>query len=153
MVLYDSLEIVLACLYLRGLPRPIEVRRSQWRAVETLLRARASGLEAVPTVLRTAGFAAEALVLEAPGCLARAEAAVRAGRVLTAGGDAYPARWRHVLGPSAPPALWRRGSVPQGPFVAVIGSRAVAPDAQAAYELATGMPVHPRAWAKLDAAT
>ena len=65
------------------------------------------------------------MILESPGLLAWAEARHEAGEVLTATCPNYPAGWRRKLGAGAPPAVWIRGAMPAGPFLAVVGSRNV----------------------------
>jgi len=117
--------VALGALYLRGLPGPLDVRRACWGGVDAAVRAAGPGLGSLAGVLREVGFTAEAWVLDAPGVLARAEDEVGARRVLTACSGSYPRRWLDVLGHTAPPAVWVRGSVPCIPFVAVVGSRAV----------------------------
>lgn len=55
--------------------------------------------------------------------MASAELLVGGNQVLTAACPGYPARWREVLGASAPPALWRCGDVPVSQSVSLVGSR------------------------------
>ncbi|MCO5295550.1 MAG: DNA-processing protein DprA [Fimbriimonadaceae bacterium] len=122
-------EVVLAALYLRGLERPVDVRRSGWRAVENVLRASGSSLARASRALARAGLDAEALVLEAPGVAAGAEKLVQGGRALTCLSPGYPSRWVDVLGSGAPPALWIWGATPPaGPALAVVGSRRIGDD-------------------------
>ena len=114
---------MLTALYLRGAPRPFDVKRGSWMAVERCLRLRASSLEHASETLRAAGLWAEATALQTPNLLAWAEDAVADGKVLTASDEIYPRRWLEVLGASAPPAVWVRGDVPPQPFVSIVGSR------------------------------
>lgn len=119
-------EAVMAALYLRGLSRPIEVRRAGWRAVESVLRSTGVSIAGLHRELARAGLEAEALVLDTPGVLGEAERLVGGGRVLTCVSAAYPTRWHEVLGPGSPPALWVWG-VPSlaRPGVALVGSRQI----------------------------
>jgi predicted Rossmann fold nucleotide-binding protein DprA/Smf involved in DNA uptake len=120
------LSIALAALYLRGAPRPVELRRSNWFEVLRVLRRSGVALADAPEALRESGYWAEALVLEAAGPLEWGEEQVRAGRVLSAVDSDYPVRWLRVLGVSAPPALWKIGQVPALPCISVVGGRLVA---------------------------
>jgi predicted Rossmann fold nucleotide-binding protein DprA/Smf involved in DNA uptake len=95
------------------------------------LRVDAPSLGRAAECLRARGHWAEALALEEAGLLGWAEGRVAAGEVLTAECEAYPARWLDVLGVSAPPALWRRGQVPPGPFLSVVGSREIGREVRA----------------------
>ncbi|MBX3097194.1 MAG: DNA-processing protein DprA [Fimbriimonadaceae bacterium] len=49
-------------------------------------------------------------------------------RVLTVFDDLYPAGWTHLLRNSAPPAVWRCGTIPGGPWVTIVGSRGLTED-------------------------
>lgn len=114
----------LAGLYLAGLDGGGAPRRG-WIAVSRAVRAAACDVGGVEGALRRAGLSLEAAVAATPGVLARAEALLATGHCLTAACPAYPARWRASLRGQAPPCLWRRGEVPEGGFVAVVGSRRV----------------------------
>lgn len=114
---------MLAALYLRGAPRPADPARRQWTKVERVLRASSCGLGSAARELHASGLIEEATLLATPGLLTWVEA--RAARVLTPMGRAYPARWRHRLGDAAPPALWRRGDLPEGAMIGIVGSRQV----------------------------
>lgn len=119
-------EVALAALYLRGLGRPVEARRSGWPVVERALRASCATLGGAARALARAGLEAEALILEAPRVAADAERLVRGGQVLTPLSPGYPARWLEVLAGRAPPALWVWGAPPRpGTSVSVVGSRRV----------------------------
>lgn len=74
-------------------------------------------------MLRDAGLIEEAAALATPGLLTWVEG--RAARVLTPMGTAYPNAWRQRLGEMAPPALWRRGELPEGKLIGIVGSREV----------------------------
>lgn len=113
-------------LYLRGLPRPFEVPARGWPQVLAQLR-RAEGLREAVERLSSAGLSAESLLLQEPSLADLSARLVRLQRVLTAVSPGYPERWRLVLGPAAPPALWRAGPAPPGPFVGIVGSRQVPP--------------------------
>lgn len=115
---------ILAALYLRGLAS-VEMARHRWPAVLSLLRRECAGLLSAESALRRAGFREEALALGSMGALGRAEHLVASGCVLTPASEGYPSRWRVALGWSAPAALWKRGPMPEGPFVTIVGSRQV----------------------------
>lgn len=114
---------VLAALYLRGAPRPFDTPVRAWRCVASALRQSACDLECAGAALRREGLWAEATCLETPGLLSWAWCRIEAGAVLTAEDSNYPRSWLRKLGGSAPPALWKRGEVPSGPFLTIVGSR------------------------------
>jgi predicted Rossmann fold nucleotide-binding protein DprA/Smf involved in DNA uptake len=116
---------VLAALYLRGAPRPFDVKRAGWHAVERCLRVRAVELGDASHALRSDGLWEEATALDTPGLMDWALSAVCGGRVLTAADDGYPLPWLTRLGRSAPPAVWIRGVIPPVPFLSIVGSRDV----------------------------
>ena len=118
-------ECVLAALYLAGAPRGIEVSTRHWAEVLRMVRTEGLSLGGAARGLRRRGLREEALSLETPGLLEWAERRVMAGVVLTAASSEYPAGWMRKLGGSAPAALWKRGAIPEGPFLAVVGSRQV----------------------------
>lgn len=120
-----DLAVTLAALYLRGAPRPVELRRSNWPDVLRALRRSGSSASEAAEALQDAGCWAEALILQTPGLMDWARGHVEADRVLTAADAGYPFRWLRVLGSAAPPALWRSGEVPALPSVSVVGSRVV----------------------------
>lgn len=120
-----SLPILLGALYLRGAPQGVSTSRSAWPAVVRTLRLTDASLETAAAALRDAGHWSEALALEQPGLIAWAEERWRKGQIVTAACDLYPERWRRVLGAAAPPALWRRGEAPSGPFLGIVGSRSI----------------------------
>lgn len=120
-----ELSVILAALYLRGAPRPVDLRRASWPEVLRLMRRSGCTAHQASEALRQAGFWAEALVLDSDGLLDWAEAEVDSGRVLSAVDGAYPCRWVRVLGASAPPVLWKVGEAPLLPSVSVVGSRIV----------------------------
>ncbi|MBI3722184.1 MAG: DNA-processing protein DprA [Fimbriimonas ginsengisoli] len=115
---------IFVALYLPGAPRPAEPRRAGWRAA-------ALAVEGLPelglaeSALRARGLWEEAAILQTRGLLAWAERAAARGKVLTALCPGFPPAWRRMASP--PPALWRRGSVPDGPFLGIVGSRRIAP--------------------------
>ena len=125
-----EVEVVLAALYLPGGPRRGVVARSAWPALCRVLRQEAAPFGRAAEVLRRNGFWGEAVVLGEPGLVAWAEEACARGRVLTAASPYYPIAWLERLGASAPPALWRRGALPSGPFLGVVGSRVLSPTAR-----------------------
>jgi predicted Rossmann fold nucleotide-binding protein DprA/Smf involved in DNA uptake len=116
---------VMAALYLRGAPRPFELKRGAWIQVERCLRLRAPDLGEASEALRLDGLWAEGMALHAAGLLTWAEELVEAGCVLTVADESYPRRWLERLGPSAPPAVWMRGKMPVGSFLAIVGGRDV----------------------------
>ena len=79
----NTLEVALAALYLRGAPRPYDLKRSRWSMVERSLRLRSATTSPSAEALRSDGFWAEALVLDEPGLLEWAEDKVGSGSVLT----------------------------------------------------------------------
>jgi predicted Rossmann fold nucleotide-binding protein DprA/Smf involved in DNA uptake len=89
------------------------------------LRGECQSLSGAVKALRRRGLREEALTLETPGLLDWAERRVRAEVALTAASPEYPPGWIRKLGASAPAALWKRGSLPNGPFLAIVGSRRV----------------------------
>ena len=118
-------ECVLAALYLAGAPRGIHVSPRNWADVLRTLRSECVSFERSAKWLRQRGLREEALALETPGLLDWAERRVNAGVVLTAASPEYPLGWIRKLGGAAPPAVWKRGAIPEGPFLAVLGSRRV----------------------------
>ena len=121
----DIVAPTLVALYLRGISRPMTLVRHRWCGVDALLRAQAPPPGAIPTVLRRAGFEAEALVLEGPGVWDQAAELIAEGSVATPYHDAYPVRWLDALGPAAPPAVWLRRGNRARRWIAVVGSRRV----------------------------
>lgn len=73
--------------------------------------------------LRSSGFWEEAVLLDEPRRLSRAEEWVNRGQVLTVFDSRYPSGWLAGLGSGAPPALWCEGEVPAAELVGVVGSR------------------------------
>jgi len=120
-----DLSVVLAALYLRGAPRPAELRRSAWPDLVRILRRSACKPQHAAEALRDAGCWAEALVLESPDILDWASRNCDDERVLSAVDAAYPCRWLRVLGHAAPPVLWRNGETPALPMLSIVGSRVV----------------------------
>ena len=118
---------VLAALYLRGLRREHDAPRKRWPQVDHALRC---GIRSGPfdpaATLAEAGLWFEASVLRSPCLLTEATGLVASGRVITPADEAYPGRWR-LLGPSAPPAVWRRGALAEGlgPMFTIVGSRSI----------------------------
>lgn len=120
----SDLSLILAALYLRGAPRSAEVRRSGWPEVLKVVRRACADRASAADALRNAGMWSEAVILE-PRLLDWAERQFEEGAVLTAADHEYPARWIRVLGPSAPPALWKQGEVPPMPSISIVGSRQI----------------------------
>ena len=118
-------ESVLTALYLAGAPRGLEVSHRRWTEVLRTLRAENLFLSGAVKGLRRRGLREEALTLETRGLLDWAERRVGAGVVLTAASREYPAGWIRKLGSAAPAAISKRGELPSGPFLAVVGSRRV----------------------------
>lgn len=116
----DGLSAQLAALYLRGAPRSYHPAPAQAAGVQQRLRV--GGVDA----LRRAGHFAEADLLEDRALGEWAEAMVREGRCLTLADDAYPRRWRRVLGARAPAAVWCDGDICRtNTWIAAVGSRRV----------------------------
>ncbi len=118
-------EVVFAALYLEGAPRGLAIPKARWRLVLGHLREASPTLGGASRALRRAGLVEESILLDEPRLLDWAERRVCAGVVLTAASQGYPGPWRARLGAQAPPALWLRGPMPQGPFLAIVGSRNV----------------------------
>lgn len=116
---------VLAALYLAGAPRGLESPRRNASEILRVLRCEDVGLGGAARALARFGFSREALALESPGLLSWAEQQVAGDSVLTLADQEYPRGWRRKLSVSAPPALWRRGPMPSGRVLAVVGSREV----------------------------
>lgn len=120
-------EVLCAALWLPGLQREIRPVASRWSTVFSVLLRTGCSLGAAASNLRKVGLWQEALCLDTPGLMAEAEALVDRGRVLSLAHPLYPARWLQVLGHGSPPALWVEGSLPNAPFVSVVGSREISP--------------------------
>ena len=121
----SAIESILAALYLRGLPRPVEPHPRSWPAVLSVLRrAGVVGAAEAATLLRGAGFSAEAASLGGP-TMAHAERLIESELAVTAASPHYPRAWVEKLGPSAPPALYARGNIELlgTHSLAVVGSR------------------------------
>jgi hypothetical protein len=123
-----EISVSLAALYLRGGPRPVEARRCAWLDVVKSMRRSGCAADEAGEVFRDAGYWAEALIIESPGLLDWARGQVRGGRVLSAVDGEYPCRWLRVMGSTAPPVLWKLGTVPCCPSISVVGSRMVSPE-------------------------
>ncbi len=121
----DQISFCLAALYLRGLPRPVNLVRRKWVRVLSSLRSAACTIEAAPEVLRAVGFVEEALVLENGKFLDSCREEFQINGVVTAVHPAYPIRWMERLGEAAPPALWIRGTLPEQKLIGIVGSRRV----------------------------
>ena len=117
--------VVLAALYLRGIFRQHDPPAKSWPLVVEALRKDNSSIENVSDCLRKERFSQEAAILQSHGLLSRAEELVCSERVLTACDPKYPQRWIRALGSSSPPAFWRCGEIPAGPFLTVVGSRRI----------------------------
>lgn len=115
----------MTALFLRGIPRSVSVPKKRRLLIESVIRRRNPALKEVAEVLGDEGMWLEATTLQTPGLLNLAESLVESERVLTCACAAYPGRWLDVLGAGAPPALWRRGDVPVGPYYSVVGSRQI----------------------------
>jgi predicted Rossmann fold nucleotide-binding protein DprA/Smf involved in DNA uptake len=120
-----NVDIILCALYLRGAPGRAMLPMRGWPQVLACLRREDPSLGQAVDVLRRAGHSLEAAALEAPGLLSWAERMVDGERVLCASSPDYPSRWLR-WGGGAPPAFYRLGSSPSGPFATVVGSRRVA---------------------------
>lgn len=122
---------VLAALYLPGTPHGVGLSRRRWPAVLGALRATECKARDAAALLRAKGHFHEAIALETSGALLFGETVRLADRVLTPLDDAYPERWRSVLGETAPPALWWMAGppleAPVGPWLGMVGSRQIEP--------------------------
>ncbi|MHB8635532.1 MAG: DNA-processing protein DprA [Fimbriimonadaceae bacterium] len=140
----SAIENVLAALYLRGLPRPVEPHPRSWPAVlSTLRRAAITSAAQATDALRATGFTTEAACLGGPTA-DHAERLVESQLAVTVASDFYPRVWVEKLGAGAPPALYARGALEllSCSAFAVVGSRnpphkalcAAAAVSQAAFE-------------------
>jgi predicted Rossmann fold nucleotide-binding protein DprA/Smf involved in DNA uptake len=121
----DWLEAALAALYLPGLrPEPGAHRRS-WPACLAAMR-RAGHPDRAADALGAAGRWHEAALLRDKERWAAAQRLAEQGRLLTAAGAAWPKGWE-ALGSAAPPVLWASAPLPPGPWLGVVGSRAIGP--------------------------
>lgn len=118
------IETALATLYLRGGPGQPTATRSRWPSVVSTLRSASMGAN-LPQALRDRGLWAEALILEDTDNVDWGAEQVNAGRCLCVTEDVFPQRWVHALGKAAPPVLWKRGSMPTGPYLGIVGSREI----------------------------
>ena len=123
-----AITAALAGLYLRGRPGP-PLARSRWPQVHRALARLTPSIRDVAEALRSSGFWEEAVVLDDHSLLDWIIDLVHEGRVLTAHDEAYPARWRQVLGGGAPPALWVAGEWGRWGGLSVVGSRVLDDDA------------------------
>ncbi len=124
-------SVLLAALYLRGLSRFAEPKRSSWPAVLSKLRADCASLDSASVVLRRHGFELEALLADDVKLIAKAEDLQRRSRILTSQDEFYPTRWLERLGVSAPPAVWWNGrSWRTEASVTVVGSRQISKEVE-----------------------
>lgn len=120
-----ALRVSMTALFLRGIPRAIPVPKKRRPLVESAIRRRDPSARQLVEALSDEGMWLEATTLQTSGLIALAESLLESEQVLTCACPGYPARWLDVLGPSAPPALWRRGEMPSGPAYAIVGSRQI----------------------------
>lgn len=126
-VTQHTIACVLTALYLPGGPNKDRLPRRRWMAIDRLLRQRTTDLGQAQRELLDAGFWLESSVLSRQEVLNSSEKLVRNDDVLVSCQDAYPARWIMRLGAAAPPALWKRGEMPAGTSIAVVGARSITP--------------------------
>ena len=132
----------LVALYLPGLPRSFEVKRSHWRAVSGCLRRTVAGpglqVESglAVSALEQSGFHAEACIIRDRQLLLSAEQLLHTGQVISADCDPYPSRWRPGV-TAVPPALWVAGNAasdlaaPQ--YIGIVGNREIRHSEEAAF--------------------
>jgi predicted Rossmann fold nucleotide-binding protein DprA/Smf involved in DNA uptake len=119
-------SVLLVTLYLRGLKRFAEPKRSAWPAVLSKLRLECASISLAPTALRRHGFDLEASLADDVKLVREAERLHHKCRVLSSLDSLYPVRWLERLGTGAPPALWWNGK-PWNlvPSVTIVGSRRI----------------------------
>jgi len=117
----EQISICLTALYLRGLPRPINPLRRRWVRVVSCLRTADCDFADFDKVLEAAGFREESILLGDRNLVD--DAHYHRSKVVTALDDGYPKLWLERLREGAPPVLWKIGSMPQSPYIAVVGSR------------------------------
>ncbi len=120
-----ALRVSMVSLFLRGIPRGVDVPKKRRPLVEDVIRRENPSVSCLSECLASAGMWLEATTLQSPGLLALAESLLEGDRVLTCACPGYPSRWLDVLGASAPPALWRRGEMPSGKCFSIVGSRKI----------------------------
>lgn len=128
-----AFRLIMATLYLRGLPRFGTPPRKSWIQIENLIRKAdisptSRSMKNLINLLLKNGYWLEARILESDSLLHQAESLIEANEVLTLGCEAYPRLWRTRLGQNAPIALW---STPeaihllQRPTHTIVGSRQI----------------------------
>lgn len=122
---FETGEIVLGALYLRGIQRSGEATRKNWARVLQVLRVSETSLEQAADNLAKCGFWAESSVLNQPGIVAEAERLYSQNNYITPASPSYPIRWLSTLEGSAPPALWKKGELPDRDSVTIVGSRKI----------------------------
>jgi len=120
-----ALRVSMTALFLRGIPRASTVPKNRWPLVESVIRRRDPSVAHIAEALADEGMWLEATTLQSAGLLDLAESLLESDQVLTCACPGYPGRWLDVLGQSAPPVLWRRGEMPDGPGYAIVGSRKI----------------------------
>jgi predicted Rossmann fold nucleotide-binding protein DprA/Smf involved in DNA uptake len=134
----EQISACLTALYLRGMPRSMQLPRRNWVKVVSCLRASECPFDRMSAALRAGGLWEEAICLESNDTLGQAVRLVELGAVLTAVDVDYPRRRMERLGQTAPPALWIRGVMPAGPLIGIVGSRQIEkPIQQFAFEIGT----------------
>lgn len=114
--------MTLVALYLRGAPNRSQVPHRRWEDVARVARTVAPPMN-LEEALARCGLWQESAALSTPGLVRWAHERLASGEALTAACPDYPLAWIRALGCVAPPALWREGSIPSGPFLGVVGSR------------------------------
>ena len=122
----EQISICLIALYLRGLPRPVNLSRKRWVRVVSCLRTSASSVQDAPAALRSDRFWEEAMVLESNDLIDQSSSLLESERVITAVDSVYPKRWLERLREAAPPAVWIHGTMPTEPLIGIVGTREVA---------------------------
>lgn len=120
-----ALRVSMAALYLRGIPRGVSVPKKRRLLIESAVRRLNPDIPHLAEAFGDEGLWLESTVLQQPGILGLAEGLLESEQVLTSACTGYPTRWLEVLGASAPPALWRRGDMPEGRCHAIVGSRQI----------------------------
>lgn len=117
-------SIVIAALFLSGVPRSTEIAPRRWPSIVHRIRSHPTQrLCEIGDLFRAyrwndaAAIVSDTLLLRRIQCLSSRRA------FLTVVDAEYPMRWLRVLEGNAPPVVWRLGGFPLSPLVAIVGSR------------------------------
>ena len=125
-----QVEMILASLYLRGAPRNKATPKYHALSIFDLLKNKDLTLEQMISFLHQQGYIAETKILENNDLLEWSKKEILSNKVMTFASEYYPKQWADKLGVGAPPALWKKGDFPPGPFLGVVGSQNILPPDQ-----------------------